>query len=69
MNHGCTVTRVLAVVDRLQAAEQLFRDEGILDFQSIFTIRDFGVTVDALSQAKAFEFLIPYKDTPLWNAS
>jgi orotate phosphoribosyltransferase len=42
---GCEVVRVLALVDRLQGAEQLFRGEGIADFQSVFTIRDFGVDV------------------------
>ena len=40
---GCEVVLVLAVVDRLQGAEALFRSEGIVNFQSIFTIRDFGV--------------------------
>jgi len=40
---GCEVVRVLALVDRLQGAAQLFRGEGIADFQSVFTIRDFGV--------------------------
>jgi orotate phosphoribosyltransferase len=42
---GCEVVRVLALVDRLQGAAQLFRGEGIADFQSVFTIRDFGVDV------------------------
>jgi orotate phosphoribosyltransferase len=46
-NHGCEVVMVLAIVDRLQGAEQLFRKEGIADYRSIFTIRDFGVSVDA----------------------
>ncbi len=40
---GCEVALVLAVVDRLQGAEAAFRAEGITKFQSIFTIRDFGV--------------------------
>jgi orotate phosphoribosyltransferase len=42
---GCEVVRVLALVDRLQGAERLFRSEGIADYQSVFTIRDFGVDV------------------------
>ena len=46
-NHECEVALVLAIVDRLQGAEQLCRADGILNFQSIFTIRDFGVAVDA----------------------
>jgi orotate phosphoribosyltransferase len=40
---GCEVVRVLCLVDRLQGAGELFRAEGIVNFQSIFTIRDFGV--------------------------
>jgi orotate phosphoribosyltransferase len=39
---GCTVVLVLAIVDRLQGGEDLFRQEGI-PYRSIFTIRDFGV--------------------------
>jgi orotate phosphoribosyltransferase len=42
---GCEVVRVLALVDRLQGAAKFFKDEGIADYQSIFTIRDFGVQV------------------------
>jgi orotate phosphoribosyltransferase len=45
-NHGCEVVLVLAIVDRLQGAEELFREEGIGNYQSIFTIRDFGVDVE-----------------------
>jgi orotate phosphoribosyltransferase len=43
--HGCEVVLVLALVDRLQGAEQLFRTEGIAAYRSVFTIRDFGVEV------------------------
>ncbi len=39
----CAIVSVLALVDRLQGAEKLFRDEGIADYQAVFTIRDFGV--------------------------
>jgi orotate phosphoribosyltransferase len=35
---------VLAIVDRLHGAEQLFRENGIANYQSVFTVRDFGVT-------------------------
>ena len=42
---GCEVVRVLALVDRLQGAAQFFKDEGIADYQAIFTIGDFGVQV------------------------
>lgn len=40
---GCEVVSVLALVDRLQGAAQLFKEEGIAAYQAIFTIRDFGV--------------------------
>jgi orotate phosphoribosyltransferase len=40
---NCEVVRVLSLVDRLCGAEQLFRENGITDYQAIFTIRDFGV--------------------------
>ena len=43
---GCEVVLVLALVDRLQGARELFRAEGIVNYQSVFTIRDFGVNVD-----------------------
>jgi orotate phosphoribosyltransferase len=38
---GCEVVLVLALVDRLQGAAQFFKDEGIANYQAIFTIRDF----------------------------
>jgi orotate phosphoribosyltransferase len=44
---GCQVVLVLALVDRLCGAGQLFREQGIENFQSVFTIRDFGVDVPA----------------------
>ncbi len=44
---GCEVVMVLTLVDRLQGAEELFRAEGVTNFQSVFTIRDFGVEVAA----------------------
>jgi orotate phosphoribosyltransferase len=42
---GCEVVLVLALVDRLQGAAEFFHDEGITNYQAIFTIRDFGVEV------------------------
>jgi orotate phosphoribosyltransferase len=44
---GAEVVRVLALVDRLVGAREQFRALGIDDFQAIFTIRDFGVEVEA----------------------
>jgi orotate phosphoribosyltransferase len=44
-NIGCTVVRVLALVDRLQGAEQLFREHGVKDYRTVFTVRDLGVNV------------------------
>lgn len=50
---GCEVVAVLALVDRLQGAEELFRGMGIASYQPIFTIRDFGVDVDVRASAGA----------------
>jgi orotate phosphoribosyltransferase len=41
--NACKVVLVLAVVDRLQGAEEFFRAKEI-PYRSVFTIRDFGVT-------------------------
>src|SRR5437762_2213634 len=48
---GCEVVVVLAIVNRLQGADQLFREAGITNYQSLFTLRDFGVDPDAARQA------------------
>lgn len=40
---GCEVVAVLALVDRLQGAEQLFHAEGVPNYRAVFTLRDFGV--------------------------
>jgi orotate phosphoribosyltransferase len=40
---GCEVVLVLALVDRLQGAANFFKNEGIANYQAIFTLRDFGV--------------------------
>jgi orotate phosphoribosyltransferase len=50
---GCEVVLVLALVDRLQGAEDLFQQKGIENYQAAFTIRDFGVRVDASSEIEA----------------
>ncbi len=42
---GCEVVSVLALVDRLQGAANFFKDQGIANYQAIFTLRDFGVGV------------------------
>lgn len=44
-NLGCEAVLVLALVDRLQGAAKYFQEEGIANYQAIFTIRDFGVEV------------------------
>jgi orotate phosphoribosyltransferase len=44
---GCEVVLVLALVDRLAGARQLFAEHGITDFRTVFTIREFGVNVPA----------------------
>lgn len=43
---GCEIVLVLAMVDRLEGARQMFADEGVERYESIFTIRDFGVEVN-----------------------
>ena len=50
---GCEVVLVLALVDRLQGAKELFRRNGIDNYQAIFTIRDFGVGIDARGATQA----------------
>jgi orotate phosphoribosyltransferase len=44
---GCEVVAVLALVDRLQGAEELFRGLGVANYQPVFTIRNFGIGADA----------------------
>ena len=50
---GCEVVLVLALVDRLRGARELFRKHGIENCQSVFTIRDFGVSVPDEAEAVA----------------
>lgn len=42
---GCEVVLVLGLVDRLRGAKELFLKNGITDYRTVFTIRDFGITV------------------------
>ena len=46
---GCEVVLVLAIVDRLQGGGELFEKNGVTNYQSVFTVRDLGVGVDAPS--------------------
>ncbi len=39
---GCEVVQVLTLIDRLAGAGELLRQAGV-EFESIFTIRDFGI--------------------------
>lgn len=48
---GCEVVMVLAIVDRLQGAAGLFVAEGIANYRTVFTIRDFGVEVETTGTA------------------
>jgi orotate phosphoribosyltransferase len=42
---GCEVVLVLALVDRLRGARQLFEEHGIKEYLTVFDIRDFGIHV------------------------
>ncbi len=50
---GCEVVLVLAIVDRLQGARELFDQHGITDYRSVFTIEDFGIHVPNDAEAVA----------------
>jgi orotate phosphoribosyltransferase len=50
---GCEVVLVLTLVDREQGAEELFREEGAARYESIFTIRDFGVDANVGNQVES----------------
>jgi orotate phosphoribosyltransferase len=43
---GCEVVQVVALVDRLAGATDLFRQHRIEDYRPVFTIRDLGVEPD-----------------------
>jgi orotate phosphoribosyltransferase len=49
----CHVVLVLALVDRLQGAGELFQQNGIENYQAVFTIRDLGVEAEAGDQIEA----------------
>lgn len=49
---GCQVVQVLALVDRLQGAAKAFAEHGLV-FQSVFTIRDFGIQVPTDAETTA----------------
>ena len=40
---GCEVVLVLAIVDRLQGGAELFAQNGVTNYQAVFTVRDLGV--------------------------
>jgi orotate phosphoribosyltransferase len=40
---GCEVVLVVALLDRLQGAEELFRQNGVTNYRPVFTVRDLGV--------------------------
>jgi len=42
---GCEVVLVLALVDRLRGARALFRENGIENYERVFSIREFGIDV------------------------
>jgi orotate phosphoribosyltransferase len=46
-DRGCEVVAVLALVDRLQGAKELFESLGVKNYHPIFTIQDFGVKVES----------------------
>jgi orotate phosphoribosyltransferase len=48
----CEVVLVLALVDRLRGAQALFSENGIKNYDAVFTIRDFGVETDAGSKSE-----------------
>jgi orotate phosphoribosyltransferase len=52
-NLNCKVVLVLALVDRLVGARKHFREKGIEKYESVFTIRDFGVKADAANETES----------------
>lgn len=50
---GCEVVLVLALVDRLQGAKELFAKNGITEYRSVFTVEDFGISVPSHAEAAA----------------
>jgi orotate phosphoribosyltransferase len=52
-NIGCEAVMVLAIVDRLVGAEELFRKNGVENYRSVFTIHDLGVPAEVREPAEA----------------
>ncbi|MBL8794079.1 MAG: orotate phosphoribosyltransferase [Planctomycetia bacterium] len=52
LDFDCEIVLVLSLVDRLQGARELFQSKGINCYESIFTIRDFGVEADVREPAQ-----------------
>ena len=50
---GCEVVLVISLVDRLVGAAELFAEKGIQRYDSVFTIRDFGVEADVSQEVQA----------------
>jgi orotate phosphoribosyltransferase len=50
---GCEVVLMLALVDRLRGAEELFRKNGVENYRAVFTIKDFGISDDASIETEA----------------
>jgi orotate phosphoribosyltransferase len=50
---GCEIVIVLALVDRLQGARELFQQNGIENYRAIFTIRHLGVGADVRGETEA----------------
>lgn len=50
---GCEVVVVLALVDRLRGARELFRNNGVENYRAVFDIRDLGVEVDVPDTTEA----------------
>jgi orotate phosphoribosyltransferase len=49
---GCEIVLVLSLVDRLQGAAELYQRHEIENYQSVFTIEDFGVNMDVRREAQ-----------------
>ncbi len=49
---GCEVVLVLALVDRLVGATRFFSEQGIVNYRSVFTIRQFGIGVNDPSEVE-----------------
>jgi orotate phosphoribosyltransferase len=50
---GCEVVAVVALVDRLVGAAELFKEKGIERYEAVFTIRDLGVKSNVGDRAEA----------------